>query len=558
MLSAKRWAVVGGSEELAARVAAALGAEAGVDPNSTDVLGVVVLPNLADDGGFTPLDDDPAADRLPSAPSAVVSSTVVYGATAAHPGLVPEGAAGLSKAHLRRHPVAGPWLEYEQRWAKQLDLRPDRPWAILRSAPVPTPGGGDFWSRRLGRSLATVPWGHDPPLQMVTPEDLATTLRALLEALGDPDRTDVRRATFNLAPDATAPLRRIHALAGVRTVAAPELPRRGLARLAHGLRLGPEPALLDYLRHPFTASGDALRAIGAPEPSSSAAAARRLAAQGPSIGGTEGVGQDDESYDPFGLDEAFIDRLGRTAFGLLYNRIWRVESQGLDHVPTQGPAVLAGNHRGFVPADAMMTLHAVRRRHRRTVRFLVHPTLLRWPFVAPLIARLGGLVACRENAERVLAGGGLVGILPEGIRGAFTPIRQGYALRKFGRPVYVELALRYGAPIVPFVTVGSAEVLPIWRNLEWRWWQKLSGWPTLPVPAVLPFLPLPLPVKWHTHYLEPILVDGYGPDAWNDRRLVRRIDAEVRRRMNDALEAILARRPGRFRGSALDAPDPRP
>ncbi len=114
--------------------------------------------------------------------------------------------------------------------------------------------------------------------------------------------------------------------------------------------------------------------------------------------------------------------------------------------------------------------------------------------------------------------------------------------------------MRNRSPIVPFVTVGSAEIFPVLARLEWPWWQRLTEWPCFPIAPPFPLLPVPLPSKWHTRVLEPFHVEAlHGPEAAADPEVVAALGAEVRRRMTRALEDLLARRRHRFWGS-LSAP----
>jgi 1-acyl-sn-glycerol-3-phosphate acyltransferase len=253
------------------------------------------------------------------------------------------------------------------------------------------------------------------------------------------------------------------------------------------------------------------------------------------------------------MDPEYIERRGRDLFRFLHDVYWRVEVRGLEHVPRTGRAVLAGVHRGFMPFDGVMALHLLVRETGRYPRFLLHPTLVKFPFLSDFMARLGGVPACRENAERILAREGMVAIFPEGIRGAFTPYRRAYRLGRFGRDEYVRIALRSGAPIVPFVTVGSAEIFPIVGRLDWGWWKRLTEWPYFPIAPPFPLLPVPLPSKWHTRFLEPLdVAERHGPKDAEDPEVVRFLSREVRRRMADAIAGMLARRRSVFYGSVFE------
>jgi 1-acyl-sn-glycerol-3-phosphate acyltransferase len=258
------------------------------------------------------------------------------------------------------------------------------------------------------------------------------------------------------------------------------------------------------------------------------------------------------------MDKGYIDAFGRTLFRFLHERYWRVEVAGLEHVPARGRAVLVGVHRGFMPWDAVMTLHLLARELGRYPRFLIHPGLVRFPFLFNFHTKLGGVIACQENADRVLERGDILAIYPEGIRGAFALYRDAYRLGKFGRDEFVKVALRHRAPIVPFVTVGSAETFPIIGKLNWGWWKRQTEWPFFPITPTWPLAPVPLPSKWHTLYLPPLNVeDRYPPEAADDPETVRAVSREVRARMEEAMRDIVRRRKSVFFGSVFDEPGAR-
>jgi 1-acyl-sn-glycerol-3-phosphate acyltransferase len=124
-----------------------------------------------------------------------------------------------------------------------------------------------------------------------------------------------------------------------------------------------------------------------------------------------------------------------------------------------------------------------------------------------------------------------------------------YTLGKFGRDEFVRFALRNRAPLLPFVTVGSAEIYPILGRVDSKWFKRYTEWPFLPiVPS-----PVPLPSKWHTRFLAPMHIEKeHGPEAAEDPRLVRRISLECRQRMQAALDDMLLRRRSIFFGSIFD------
>ncbi|MEO1367342.1 MAG: hypothetical protein AAFX50_09210, partial [Acidobacteriota bacterium] len=116
----------------------------------------------------------------------------------------------------------------------------------------------------------------------------------------------------------------------------------------------------------------------------------------------------------------------------------------------------------------------------------------------------------------------------------------------------VRFAIRSGAPIVPFVTVGSAEIFPILGRIDWPWWRRVVEWPYFPITPTMGTVPLPS--KWHTRFLEPVPTAHLEPSAAEDREIVRALSASVKARMGAALDDLLARRRHPFWGALAESP----
>lgn len=138
----------------------------------------------------------------------------------------------------------------------------------------------------------------------------------------------------------------------------------------------------------------------------------------------------------------------RMATGIMHG-LWRPRVLGAWQVPEQGPVILAGNHSHNIDGPLLMGTAP------RPVHFLVK----REAFVGPLgtfLTAIGQVRVDRSNADRqaitaalgVLERGGVLGIFPEGTRGAgeFAELRAGLAY----------FALRTGAPVLPVAVLGSA------------------------------------------------------------------------------------------------------
>jgi 1-acyl-sn-glycerol-3-phosphate acyltransferase len=252
--------------------------------------------------------------------------------------------------------------------------------------------------------------------------------------------------------------------------------------------------------------------------------------------------------DDFGLDPETI-RSTRALFRLARRRWWRIEAVGLEHVPDDRPVMFVANHSGLLPWDGLVLAETVEEAHGpgRRPRFLIADWLITLPFVQPLLARLGGVRACRENAERLLATGRSVVAFPEGVKGAAKTFRDRYRLQRFGRGGAVRLALAAGVPIVPVAIVGAEETHPILFKLGAP--ARLLGLPFLPVTPTFPWLgplgALPLPSKWVISFGEPLAVQPGAAQA-DDDLLVARLTEELRAEVQRLVKEALAIRQGVF------------
>jgi 1-acyl-sn-glycerol-3-phosphate acyltransferase/nucleoside-diphosphate-sugar epimerase len=470
----------------------------------------------------------------------LLSSAMIYGASPHNPGFISE-AHVIPRSDKKR--ISKDWLDLEALAAAymgelsgtNIELN------ILRSCAVLAPGSDDYFSELFRKTLAFVLPGHDPTIQLLSPIDLAGVVSAVV--------ANRAGGVFNVAPDGVITLR-----AALRLSEASRLPiARTIQRMARRLGLAHPIEQLDYIRYSWTISNrKAKRELKWIPCRSSVEALRdfRIAEAGhvtshqlPSL-----------EFDDYGMDKRYIELYGRRMFKFLHDYYWRVEVKDVHYVPRSGRAVLVGVHRGFMPWDAVMALHLIVRDVGRYVRFLIHPGLIKFPCLFNFHTKLGGIIACQENADFVLKHDEIVGIFPEGIKGAFLHYRDAYKLTKFGRDEFVKIALRHRAPIVPFVTVGSAEIFPILKKVNWAWWKRNTEWPTFPITPTWPFVgAIPLPSKWHTQFLEPLHVeDRYPPEAADDAEVVSAISQEVRRRIEQAIGEMLRRRQSIFFGSIFE------
>lgn len=154
--------------------------------------------------------------------------------------------------------------------------------------------------------------------------------------------------------------------------------------------------------------------------------------------------------------------LVRATAALLLRLVFRIRVIGAEHLPSTGPVLVAGNHTGFLDGPLVMIMLP------RPSAFLVKSELYDGPFRRVLtfarqipVRRGSPDRTALSNALAVLAGGGVLGVFPEGTRGAgrLENVQHGIGY----------LALRAGCPIVPVVCLGTAQALPKGSRLpRWR------------------------------------------------------------------------------------------
>jgi 1-acyl-sn-glycerol-3-phosphate acyltransferase len=137
--------------------------------------------------------------------------------------------------------------------------------------------------------------------------------------------------------------------------------------------------------------------------------------------------------------------------------IRKFEVFGKEHVPMEGPLILASNH--LNNADPPMIALAV----PRQPMFMAKQEMINWPILGPAFRIFGAfpvrrgeadLSALRAAAEVVNSGAMLV-MFPEGTRSRTGGLTKGH-------PGTGLIALRTGAPVLPVAITGS-------EGLTWPW-----------------------------------------------------------------------------------------
>ncbi len=194
----------------------------------------------------------------------------------------------------------------------------------------------------------------------------------------------------------------------------------------------------------------------------------------------------------------------------------RFDIRGAEHLPEDGPGVLASNHLSYLDFT-FVGLAAGRR--RRLVRFMAKQATFTHPVAGPLMRAMGhipvdrasGAAAYRRAAHR-LAAGELVGVFPE------ATISRSFTLKSFKLGA-ATLAVWEQVPLIPVVLWAPQRTFTVDRRYS------LQRGKTIMVLVGEPLRP--------------------GPDA--DRG---EVDGELRRRLQQLLDTALREYPDRPRGEA--------
>lgn len=253
----------------------------------------------------------------------------------------------------------------------------------------------------------------------------------------------------------------------------------------------------------------------------------------------------DYTVDDFGFDEELTDNVLIPLMRPLFEKWFRVEVRGLEHVPSHGGALVVANHSGTIALDAVMTQIALRDEHpaHRHLRMLGADLVFQTPFVSEIARKAGHTLACMPDAQRLLERGELVGVWPEGFKGIGKRYSERYKLQRFGRGGFVSAALRAGVPIIPTAIVGAEETYPMLGNITPL--ARLLGLPYFPVTPTFPWLgPLglvPLPSRWIIEFGEPVHTEDLADQADDPMAVLELTDA-VRERIQQALYRLLVQR----------------
>ncbi len=207
--------------------------------------------------------------------------------------------------------------------------------------------------------------------------------------------------------------------------------------------------------------------------------------------------------------------------------------QGIENLPP-GRALVVANHSGQLPFDGVVIAVAclLQGRPPRLVRAMIERWFPSVPYLNEILTRAGAVLGDPVNCRNLLEDEQMILVFPEGARGSGKVWKDRYRLQGFGRG-FLRLALQTDTPVVPVAVVGGEESIISVHN--WKALAKLFGTPYWPVS---PLGYLPLPVKFHVKFGEPMRFSGRfdDEDAVIDEK-VARVEARVQALIEELLSA---------------------
>lgn len=140
----------------------------------------------------------------------------------------------------------------------------------------------------------------------------------------------------------------------------------------------------------------------------------------------------------------------------------RLDAQGMDTVPMQGPMIIISNHTGQIEVPVLATLLQPRKITGWGKAEAFENPFLRWVFgawgIIPVHRGEADMTALK-SALRSLKDGLIFGIAPEGTRNYSGKLRRAL-------PGAVTLALHSGAPILPAAHWGGENFMKNFKQLK--------------------------------------------------------------------------------------------
>jgi 1-acyl-sn-glycerol-3-phosphate acyltransferase len=159
---------------------------------------------------------------------------------------------------------------------------------------------------------------------------------------------------------------------------------------------------------------------------------------------------------PLFVEGGAFERSAKIFTRSLYRAVWRCVWRGTSAFPRRGPVLLVSNHPSYL--DPLCIYVGAPRR----IHWMAWEALFDVPAMGPFIRKAGAFpvsdvatdARAMRTASKILKGGGVVGIFPEGGRSLPTGEMFPFLTTPFRFP------LRFQCPVLPVTINGSGRVWP--------------------------------------------------------------------------------------------------
>lgn len=216
----------------------------------------------------------------------------------------------------------------------------------------------------------------------------------------------------------------------------------------------------------------------------------------------------------------------------LYENFYKVETFGLENIPTTGRCLIIPNHSGQLPFDGMLVGYSLLTNPHgaRAPKAMVERFLPSVPFIGNWLSSVGAVIGDPINCERMLDNEEAIIVFPEGTRGSNKLYKHRYQLQRFGAG-FMHLAMKHNAPIIPVAIIGMEETIRSYADIKPL--AKLFGLPVAPL--VIPFI---FPSKVYIYFGKPIYFEN---DVYKEHEIKERVE-KVKSAINIMLKEGLEKR----------------
>lgn len=143
-------------------------------------------------------------------------------------------------------------------------------------------------------------------------------------------------------------------------------------------------------------------------------------------------------------------RFIRMLINIIYSIFFRLRTEGIENIPTDGPVILCSNH------ISVLDPPTVGIRLKRRVYFMAKEELFKNALFGNILRNLGAFPVKRGGVSKesirhslgILREGNILGIFPEGTRGTGGMGKKGAA----------SFALKSGAVVIPVAIIGTYKI----------------------------------------------------------------------------------------------------